>query len=171
MPPLPMEETMMDMKGGRDPGRSLRCEESRVLLMGHIDGELEGALRARLEDHLSVCVACRAEEEAYRRLGRMTEAALGEEISTRLAGPDPWPSVYGRLERGIGWLLFGLGLLLLGGYGLWQLLGEFLLDPTVPVVVRLGVVSLSAGLLVLLASVARDTLRGYRSERYREVQR
>jgi hypothetical protein len=156
---------------GHDPGRALRCEESRVLLMGYIDGELEAAPRARLEDHLSVCVACRAEEQAYRRLGRMTESALSEEVAGRLVGPDPWPSVYRRLERGVGWLLFGAGLLLLGGYGLWQFLSDFLLDPEVPIVVRAGVCTVSAGVLVLLASVARDTLMSYRSERYREVQR
>jgi anti-sigma factor RsiW len=162
---------MSDIDRGRDPGRALRCEESRVLLMGYIDGELDGAARARLEDHLSVCVACRAEEQAYRRLGRVTEAVLSEEVVGRLAGPDPWPSVYRRLERGIGWLLFGLGLVLLGGYGLWQFLSDFLLDPEVPVAVRAGVSAVSIGVLVLLASVARDTLKSYRSERYREVQR
>lgn len=162
---------MMNRQGGRDPGRTLRCEESRVLLMGYIDGELDDVARVRLEDHLGVCVACRAEEQAYRRLGRMTEDALGGEVSARLAGPDPWPSVYGRIERGIGWLLFGLGVLLLGGYGLWHFSAEFLLDSSAPLAVRLGVAAMSVGLLVLLASVARDTLRGYRSERYREVKR
>ena len=162
---------MNDTGRGRDPGRALRCDESRVWLMGYIDGELEEAPRARLEDHLSVCTACRVEEEAYRRLGRVTEAALGEDQTARLSAPDPWPSVYRRVERGAGWLLFGLGLVLLGGYGLWQFLADFLLDPDAPLAARLGVTAVSAGVLVLLASVARDTLRSYRAERYREVQR
>lgn len=162
---------MTEMTRGHDPGRALRCEESRVLLMGYIDGELDAAARARLEDHLSVCVACRAEEAAYRRLGRITESALSDDVAARLGGPDPWPSVYRQLERGIGWLLFGVGLVLLGGYALWQFLSGFLLDPEVPIVVRAGVSAVSIGVLVLLASVARETLRSFRSERYREVQR
>jgi len=142
-----------------------------VLLMGYIDGELDGAPLARLEDHLSVCVACRAEEEAYRRLGRVTESALSDEVASRLGTRDPWTSIYSGIERGFGWLLFGFGLLLLGTYGIWQFFYEFLLDSSVSFVVRLGVATVSGGSLLLLVSVIRERLRSYRSERYREVQR
>ena len=154
---------------GSDPGRPLRCEESRILVMGYIDGELDAGARERLEDHLALCGACRSEEAAYRRLGEVTESALSGRATGRLPGDDPWPSIYRRIERNVGWLLMGAGLTLLLGFGMWQLLYEFLLSSEEPLVVRLGVGGVTAGTLVLLVSFIRDRLRAYGSERYREI--
>lgn len=150
--------------------RALRCEEARVLLMGYIDGELDPAEVARVEDHLAVCVSCRREERSYRSLGDLTEAGLegGDiEVSTEAA----WESIYGRLERRVGWVLTWIGILVLSGYGLWHFVDDFLLDPEAPLVVRVGVGALGAGALTLLISFLRETLWKHRNERYREVQR
>ena len=64
------------MSGGKDgeqrqggsPGPVLQCDEARIKLMEFLDGELAPAEVPRLEDHLAVCVSCRREEMAYRRL-------------------------------------------------------------------------------------------------------
>lgn len=150
-------------------GRALRCEEAGVLLMGYLDGELEPGTVRRLEDHLAVCVACRREERAFRDLGRMTQESLDEEVQVSTA--QVWESIYARIERRVGWVLLWIGILILSGYGLWQLVGEFLLDSDVPLPARLGGGALAAGGLVLLVSFLRETLAKHGSERYREVQR
>jgi len=53
----------------------MRCDEVQALLIEAADGELAGPLRARLEDHLAGCGACRAEAAALRELLE-TAAAL-----------------------------------------------------------------------------------------------
>lgn len=152
-----------------DPGRALRCEEARVLLMGRIDGELEPHAAHRLEDHLAVCVACRREERSYRELGRIAESGLGGGVDVDTT--QAWQGIYSRIERRTGWVLLWIGILVLSGYGLWALLSDFLLASDAPIGVRVGVGALAAGSLLLLVSFVRETLARYRSERYREIER
>lgn len=151
-------------------GRALRCDEARVLLMAYIDGEIEPGEASRLEDHLAVCVDCRREERAYRRLEEVT----GEMMSEEVARPEveaAWDRIYWRLERTLGWILMSLGLIILASWGAWELLNEFLLDPEAPLVARVGVGTLAAGAVVLLISIGRERWLAYKTERYREVER
>ena len=101
-------------------------------------------------------------------------------------------SSYRRFERVAGWLLLATGLVVLLGYAGWEMVNEFFLNSeesvvatirpdgiggftmysTVPeLAYRLGVGAVLAGFVVLLVSVARESLTKYRTERYREVQR
>lgn len=149
--------------------RALRCEEARVLLMGFIDGELQPPDVQRVEDHLALCVACRREERSYRALGELTESGMQGEVVVNTN--QAWETIYGRLERRVGWALLWIGILALSGFGLWHFVGDFILDSEVPLIVRGGVASLTAGMLFLVVSFLRETLARGRSERYREVQR
>ncbi len=155
-----------------DPGlrRVLRCEETRVLLMGYIDGELSPSMVQKVEDHLALCVECRGEERAYRRLGEVTEEMIVRS-APNVALDEAWAGIYSRLERRVGWILMSVGLTVLTLFGAWELLQEFLLEPDVPLVARLGVGTLVVGSVVLLVSFLRERLYRDRTERYREVER
>ena len=161
---------MENTRDTRSEGRALRCDEARVLLMGYLDGELEPERIRSVEEHLAVCVACRADELAFRKLGTMAERTLAVEdsnVDTDVA----WTSIYRRIERGAGWLLLWMGILILSGFGLWEFMSVFLTDPDVPMVYRLGSGAFAAGALVLLVSFLREHLQKYSTERYREIQR
>jgi predicted anti-sigma-YlaC factor YlaD len=166
------------MSGGKDgerrqggsPRPVLQCEEARIKLMEFLDGELAPAEVPRLEDHLAVCVGCRREEMAYRRLEEVTQQMVDEEypnVDIEVA----WETIYRRMERGFGWLIMSIGLIVLLGYGAWQFLNQFLLDPEVPFLLKFGVGAAVAGAIVLLISIGREVGTKYGSERYREVQR
>ena len=117
-----------------------------------------------------VCVGCRREEKVYRRLEEVTAEMANEEypnVDIEVA----WETIYRRMERGIGWLIMSVGLIILLGFGAWQMLNEFFLDPEVPFLVRFGTGAAIAGAIVLLISIGREVTTKYRSERYREVQR
>ena len=155
---------------GGSPRPVLQCDEARIKLMEFLDGELAPAELPRLEDHLAVCVSCRREEMAYRRLEEVTGQMADEEY------PDvdievAWETIYRRMERGFGWLIMSIGFMVLLGYGAWQMLNQFFLDPEVPLLVRFGTGAAIAGAIVLLISIGREVGTKYRSERYREVQR
>jgi hypothetical protein len=82
-----------------------------------------------------------------------------------------WKQTWNRAERGIGWLLFGTGAILLMGYGLFEASREFWSDPTVPLIVRIGAGAGGLGVLVLLVSLVRERLMLRKKERYSEVER
>lgn len=150
-------------------GRGLRCEEARVRLMGYLDGELEPRQARLLEDHLAVCVACRREELAYRRLGTLADS-MGEGDGS-MDVREAWETIYARIERRLGWVLVSMGLIVLTGFGMWTLMSEFLVDPEVPLIARFGVGAAAAGMIVLLVSFGRERLFRRKAERYTEVQR
>jgi anti-sigma factor RsiW len=146
------------------------CEEYRVLLMGYLDGELDAKQRAEVEQHIQSCANCRAEQGSYDNLNRMVQA-MNTYTESERALDRYWKQTWNRAERGIGWLLFGTGAILLMGYGLFEASREFWSDPTVPLIVRIGAGAGGLGVLVLLVSLVRERLMLRKKERYSEVER
>jgi predicted anti-sigma-YlaC factor YlaD len=149
----------------------MTCEEHKPKLSAYVDGELPADERERLEEHLAACEECRQE------LAEL--ASLKEELKMiRFKEPTDaeieqfWRSVYNRLERGIGWILFSVGAIVLLCYGAFKLVEEIIRDPTVAWAVKIGVVALLFGGVILFVSLLRERLAIRRKDRYsREVRR
>jgi predicted anti-sigma-YlaC factor YlaD len=148
-------------------GSAIKCADARVLLMGFIDGELSADEARQIEDHFAVCPACRGELATYQQLGRAADSLAKEEpfVNTDLA----WERIYDRIARGAGWLLLWVGITLMAGWGLWVFASEFLVDPDVPLVMRLGVGAFALGCLLLLVNILRERLYRRKTDRYDEV--
>ena len=81
-----------------------------------------------------------------------------------------WMGVYIRLERGLGWILFSLGAIVLMLFGAWELASEWITDAGIPLWVRLAGISLAAGTIILFISVIREKLFLHKNERYKDIQ-
>ena len=138
------------------------------LLSAYVDGELDPVDVARIEAHLAGNADTRREIEQLRRLKEVTGAL-------RLKEPPPevweefWQSAYNRGERTLGWLLFGLAVLLLGGWGVTYLLKELLGTDSLPFIVKGAVIGGMAGLGLLMVSVVRERLYKRSRTRYKDV--
>jgi predicted anti-sigma-YlaC factor YlaD len=144
----------------------MNCTRARELLMARLDGEIAPADLAELERHLAVCGECRRELEEMGEL-----AGLVGEI--RLARPSEedmmryWPSVYARIERGMGWGLLVAGAAIWVGYGVHAFLTNPLMEALTKFLVALPIV----GILMLLVSVIRERYHVSKTERYGEVEK
>lgn len=149
----------------------MSCDEFKAMLTGYLDGELTPEQRADLEGHLGTCRACEAE------LAELTK--LKEELSMmRFKEPEDvelaryWRSVYNRLERGLGWVLFSVGAIIVLCYGAFKLIEEVIKDPSVAVLLKVGVVALIFGTVVLFVSLLRERLVVGKVDKYsKEVER
>lgn len=80
-------------------------------------------------------------------IGKMTMTS-----QSRLKEPPPelWDSwsrsSFTKVERGIGWILFTAGALVLLLYGAWVVLSDLLTDPGIAWWIRAAVVAVTAGL-------------------------
>ena len=149
---------------------TMSCDAYKPLLMGYLDLELPEAEVALVEAHLAGCSDCASEIENFRRLKEVTQ-------DMRVVTPDDrywdqyWSNVYNRLERRVGWILISIGTILLGSYGLYELLMEALYDLGLPRTVRVGIAALVLGFVTLLVSVVRERIFLSKSDKYERIKR
>ena len=142
----------------------------RELLAGYVDGELSDADRARVESAMTDDPSLIEEVQEFRRLKEVTGMAVYADL------PDAvwetyWESLYKKLERGIGWLFFSLGAMIILGFGLFELLQNLYVDPASPLWLKVGVTALTGGAIILLVSFVRERLFARKRERYTQVQK
>jgi len=140
------------------------------LLSAYVDGELAAGEVARLEAHLADCPECRREVDRLRSLQEVTDAM-------KLAEAPPekwerfWENVYNRTERSLGWFIFTLGAVLVGGFGLYSFVQSLFQESEMPLVLKIGIFAVCGGVLLLLVSVIRERVYVRKRTRYKDVVR
>ena len=94
-------------------------ERVRQLLMSALDGELNARERQELERLLDADLSLRDEWNRLTRVKEVTQSMSLRKPPDEV-WEDYWASVYSRLERGIGWILVSIGLIVLVSYGAWR---------------------------------------------------
>ncbi len=142
----------------------------KELISSYYDGELDEEQKKLVHSHLEVCSECRKE---FEEMGKF------EEVMSQMVLKKPpkeawqmyWTSVYNRLERGIGWILFSIGAIILLFFGGYKLVEGIIQDASVPLILKIGILSVLGGLVVLLVSLLREQLFVRKRERYKEIEK
>ncbi len=145
-------------------------QKIKELVSSFYDEELDEKQRKLVKNHLEECSECRKE---FEEMGRF------EEVMSQMALKEPpkeawqmyWTSVYNRLERGIGWILFSIGAIILLFFGAYKLVEGIIQDASVPLILKIGILSVLGGLVVLLVSLLREQLFVRKRERYKEIEK
>ena len=145
-------------------------KNKRELLAGYVDNELTHEEREAFERELKQNPELRAELEEFRRLKEVTGMVRYADLPDEV-WESYWQSIYRKLERGIGWILFSMGAIILLIAAAYAFFAGFLADPSVPLIIKVGVSAIVAGLIFLLVSYARERLFAYNRDRYKEVQK
>lgn len=148
----------------------MTCNDYKDLMMGYLDDELSNEQRQTLDKHLSNCKQCQSELESFRTLKAITDDITLTEPEDRM-WEQYWGNIYNRLERGIGWIIFGLSAVLLLIYGGFKMIEEIITDPTIGLTLKVGLLALIVGLAVLLVSAARERMFFWKKDRYKDVRR
>jgi len=143
-------------------------KNNRELLAGYVDGELTEQERRDFEVELAGNPELRSELAEFERLKEVTGMAKYADLPDEV-WESYWQSIYRKLERGIGWILFSIGAIVLLGFGLYEGLSGLYLDPAQPLWLKVGVTAFGGGLVFLLVSYARERLFAYKRDRYKEV--
>ncbi|MHC4474287.1 MAG: anti-sigma factor family protein [Planctomycetota bacterium] len=148
----------------------MTCQDYKNLLMGYVDDELEDEQKKALEQHLTSCGQCSQELQEFRQLKSITDEVTLLEPEDRI-WQQYWDSIYNRIERGVGWILFSVAAILLLIYAGFKLIEQIVTDPAVGFFLKAGLLALIAGLAVLFVSVARERLYFWKKDRYKDVRR
>jgi len=148
----------------------MACQDFRDLIMGYLDDELEDQQRQAFEEHLATCPECKGEVEEFRQLIQVTDEVVLAEPEDRI-WQQYWSSIYNRIERGVGWILFSVAAILLLIYGGFKAIEEIIKDPAMGVIFKAGLLILIAALAILFVSVLRERLYFWKKDRYKDVRR
>jgi len=148
----------------------MTCDNYKDLMMGWLDDELSDEQRNRFEQHLAGCDDCRGELEEFRKLKAITDEVTLLEPEDKI-WQEYWDNIYNRLERGVGWILFGISAILLLIYGGFRMIEEIVRDPAIGFGLKAGLLAMIAGLAILFVSVVRERLHFWSKDRYKDVRR
>ena len=148
----------------------MTCHDYKDLMMGYLDNELSDEQRNRFEEHLAGCPECAGELKEFRKLKAITDEVTLVEPEDRI-WQDYWSGVYNRIERGVGWIVFSVAVVLLVIYGGFSAIEKLVKDPNVEITLKIGLLALQAGLAILFVSVLRERLYFWKKDRYRDVRR
>jgi len=145
-------------------------EHFQQLLMGAVDGELTPEQQLEFNQLIEAYPHLKDEWQEY--------AKLKEVVKTMKLKTPPdevwdryWLGVYNRLERGIGWILFSVGAIILITYGIYHFIETLIVDQQLSGIVKFGIIAVIAGVVILLISVAREKLIVRQKDPYKEVKR
>jgi predicted anti-sigma-YlaC factor YlaD len=148
----------------------MTCQHHKDLMMAYLDNELNEEQRRAFEEHLASCEQCAKDLEEFRKLKQMTDDVAFVEPEDRV-WEQYWGSVYNRIERGTGWVLFSLAAIALLIYGGFRLIETIIEDPAVGLLMKVGLLALIGGLAILFVSVLRERIYFRGRDRYKDVRR
>jgi predicted anti-sigma-YlaC factor YlaD len=145
-------------------------QKIKELISSYHDGELTGKEKQMVEEHLKQCGECRREYEEMSRfeevMGKMQLKKPHKEVWETY-----WNTVYNRLERSIGWILLSIGGMILLFFGGYKAIEGIIQDPSTPVLLKIGILTVLGGVVVLLVSLLREQIFVHKRERYKEVEK
>ena len=142
----------------------------KELIAASFDGVLDAAGKSIVEEHIKSCAQCRRE---YEEMSRFEEVMDQMELQkpSRDTWKYYWDSVYNRLERRAGWILFSIGVMIILFFGGYKGLEGLIEDPGIPLLLKIGILTVLGGVVILLASIFREQIFVRKRERYKEVEK
>jgi len=142
----------------------------KELIAASFDGVLDAAGKSIVEEHIKSCAQCRRE---YEEMSRFEEVMDQMELQkpSRDTWKYYWDSVYNRLERRAGWILFSIGVMIVLFFGGYKGLEGLIEDPGIPLLLKIGILTVLGGVVILLASIFREQIFVRKRERYKEVEK
>ncbi|NQT80534.1 MAG: zf-HC2 domain-containing protein [Candidatus Aminicenantes bacterium] len=145
-------------------------QQIKELISSYYDGELDEEQKKIIKKHLEDCPECQKE---FEEMGKFEEVMSKMELKKppKEAWKIYWTSVYNRLERRIGWILFSIGVMILLFFGGYKMVEEIIKDPSISFLLKAGILAVLGGVVVLLVSLIREQLFVRKRERYKEVEK
>jgi len=140
------------------------------LLMGAVDHELTASEWNEFNQLTENNAEFHKEWEQYKKLKEVTQA-MKLKTPPKETWDNYWMNTYNKIERGIAWIVFSIGAIILITYGLFKAVEAIIADPQLESIIKIGIIAVLLGLVILLVSVAREKLIIRKSDPYKEIQR
>lgn len=134
----------------------------------------DGSLSKREQKELNeLILKDKKMEEELREMDKLKEVIdMLKPINPDKEWEEYWSSLYNKMERGIGWIIFSIGAILTLTFTGFHFIKDLIQDPKIAIYAKIGFLSLVLGLAILFVSVLRERLTLFKSDKYsKEVKR
>lgn len=145
-------------------------ERFQNLLMKAVDAELNSDEETEFNHFIETDVECRIEWEEFSKLNKLT-GGIQMKLPEQEKWDHYWANIYNRLERRFGWIVFSIGLIILIVTGGFYAIQEFLSNPDIPILEKIGLSAFFIGSAVLIVSVLREKLTLRKTDKYKDIVR
>ncbi len=142
----------------------------KILLMGAVDDELNTDERKEFERLLADNPDYKKEYQQYKKLKEATKDMKFKNPPAEL-WDSYWLNVYNRIERGLGWILLSIGSIFLLTFAGYHFFKALIFEANLPLIIKISILSVIAGLAILLVSIVRERIFTYKSDPYKEIKR
>jgi len=150
--------------------QKMTCDEFAIKIMALVDGELSDDESRSVLDHIAVCDKCAGEYASLKKLKGVTGEMKMKKLP-EFYWDEYWSHVYNRLERGLSWILISVGVIIILGFVVWEVLGQLVADPVMNPLLKGAIYVVVLGVVILLISIIREKLMVRKVDKYREVER
>lgn len=141
-----------------------------ILCMKALDDVLNDQEKNEFEALIQASPEYRQEFEAMNKIHEITQT-----MQFRTPSDVIWDQyttgVYNRIERGIGWLIFSFGAVILATWGVFRMIESIFSNDHITLIVKMGILLLSLGVSILVVSVVRERCFMRNKDPYREIRR
>ena len=142
-----------------------------ILLMSAVDNKLTEQEQFEFDQLILKYPELKKETQQYQKIKEVTQTMKFKQPHTEV-WDKYWVNIYNRIERGIAWIIFSIGCMILITYGLFKAVESIIAEPQLEIIIKIGILAVIAGVVILLVSVARERLFIKKTDRYsKEVQR
>lgn len=153
-----------------DQPKNKGTERFYQLMMGAVDHELTPEEQHEFNQVVNSNSELRQEWEHYQKLKEVTRA-MKFKSPPKEVWDNYWMNTYNKIERGIGWIIFSIGAIILITYGLFKAVESIIADPQLQGIIKIGIIGVLLGLVILMVSVLREKFFVRKSDPYKEIQR
>jgi len=147
-----------------------RQERFEILCMKALDEIITKEEKEEFDTMIQPSLEYKQEFEAMKKVREITRTMRFSTPSDAI-WDQYWTGIYNRIERGIGWLVFTLGAVILFTWGVFRIIESIISNDHITLIIKLGVLFLSLGLSILVVSVVRERFFMNRRDPYREIKR
>ena len=145
-------------------------EKYKIMLSGYIDGELTPDEKQEFELYLKRDPELQKELSTFKKLQEVTGAMKYADVP-EVIWENYWAVLYRKIERGLGWIFFSIGVIIILAFACYHIGADFFLNPEPPLLLKIGVGAGILGFIILLVSLIRERLFARSHDRYDEVTR
>ncbi|MCF8240703.1 MAG: hypothetical protein K9J16_04895 [Melioribacteraceae bacterium] len=145
-------------------------EDKIIILEKYLSGSLSQDEKNRFDELIQSDPNFKIEVEEQQNIREVLKKMTLKNPSKEI-WDNYWTVTYNKIERSLGWIIFLIGAIIVGGYAIGEAVEKFIANDAMPALLKYGVGAVVIGAVILVISIFREKITLWSKDKYKEIQR